>query len=174
MNYLIKQVEKEDMYDYMYVHTNAWIETYKGIMADEFLDKIKNELNENVEKQKNKFDQLKIDEPDYKRYILYVDNEPVGVLGICKSREEKYSDSGELGCLYLLNKVKKLGFGRILFEKGIEELKKQGFNSMIIYCLKDNPTTRFYEYMGGKLVLSKERRIGGKDLIENVYYYDTI
>ena len=106
--------------------------------------------------------------------IHYNKDEPVGVLGICKSREEKYSDSGELGCLYLLNKVKKLGFGRILFEKGIEELKKQGFNSMIIYCLKDNPTTRFYEYMGGKLVLSKERKIGGKDLIENVYYYDSI
>lgn len=48
------------------------------------------------------------------------------------------------------------------------------FNDMIIYCLKDNPTTKFYEYMGGKCVFEKERNIGGKDLIENVYYYENI
>ena len=48
------------------------------------------------------------------------------------------------------------------------------FNNMIIYCLKDNPTTKFYEHMGGKFVFEKERNIGGKVLIENVYYYDRI
>ena len=60
------------------------------------------------------------------------------------------------------------------FEIYFNSIKKQGFNSMIIYCLKDNPTTEFYKHMGGELVLSKERNIGGKDLIENVYYYDSI
>lgn len=45
------------------------------------------------------------------------------------------------------------------------------FNDMIIYCLKDNPTKTFYEHLGGELVFEKERNIGGKDLIENVYYY---
>ena len=42
---------------------------------------------------------------------------------------------------------------------------------LVIYCLKDNPTKNFYEYLGGKLVFEKKRNIGGKDLIENVYYY---
>ncbi len=46
-----------------------------------------------------------------------------------------------------------------------------GFSDMIIYCLKENPTTKFYEYLGGKLVFEKERNIGGKDLIENIYLY---
>ena len=76
--------------------------------------------------------------------------------------------------MYLLNKVKKNGYGRILFEKAVSELKKMNFNDMIIYCLKDNSTTKFYEHMGGKLVFEKERNIGGKDLIENVYYYENI
>ena len=97
--------------------------------------------------------------------------EPVGIVAICNSREEKYPKSGELCSLYLLNKVKKKGYGRILFEKAKQELKNMGFNDMIIYCLKENPTTKFYEYLGGKLVYEKERNIGGKNLIENVYFY---
>ncbi len=171
MNYTIKEIEKEDLYDYMYVSTYSWIETYKEIMADEFLKKIENELNQNVERLKNEFEQTKINKPDYKRFLLYVNGEPVGIAAICKSREEKYSNSGELCTLYLLNKAKKKGYGRILFEKAKSELGKMGFSDMVIYCLKDNKTTEFYEYMGGKLVFEKERNIGGKDLIENVYYY---
>ena len=171
MDYTIKEIEKKDLYDYMFVNTYAWDETYRGIMADEFLDKIKNELKQNVERLENKFDRTKTDEPDYKRYLLYVNEEPVGIVAICNSREEKYPKSGELCSLYLLNKVKKKGYGRILFEKAKQELKNMGFNDMIIYCLKENPTTKFYEHLGGKLVYEKERNIGGKKLIENVYFY---
>lgn len=171
MNYTIKEIEKSDLYDYMYVKTNAWGETYRGIMADEFLDRIKNELNQNVERLKNDFEKTKIEKPDYKRFLLFVNSEPVGVVAICNSREEKYHDSGELCTLYLLNKVKKKGYGKILFEKAKQELKIMGFNDMIIYCLKDNPTTKFYEHVGGKLVYEKEINIGGKDLVENVYYF---
>lgn len=171
MNYIIKEIEKDDLYDYMYVNTYAWNETYKGIIPDEFLDKIKRELDQNVERLKTKFDQEKIEQPNYKRYLLYVDEEPVGMVAICNSREEKYPHSGEICVLYLLNKAKKKGFGRILFEKAVSELKSVGFNDMIINCLKDNPTTKFYEHMGGRLVFEKNINIGGKDLIENVYYF---
>ena len=174
MNYTIKEIKKEDLYDYMYVSTYSMIETYKGIMTDEFLDKIESELNQNVERLKNKFEQTKIDEPDYKRFVLYLEEKPVGIVAICKSREEKYPNSGELCSIYLLNKAKNKGYGRLLFEKAKEELRKENFNDMIIFCLKDNPTNKFYEYMGGKLVFSKERNIGGKVFIENAYYYDNI
>ena len=171
MDYAIKEIEKKNLYDYMFVNTYAWNETYRGIVADEFLDKIKNELKQNVERLEKEFDRTKIDEPDYKRFLLYVDEEPVGVVAICNSREEKYPNSGELCSLYLLNKAKKKGYGKILFEKAKQELKNMGFNDMIIYCLKDNPTKTFYEHLGGELVFEKVKNIGGKDLIENVYYY---
>ena len=40
----------------MYVNTNAWNETYRGIMRDDFLDKIKKGFETNVERLKSKFD----------------------------------------------------------------------------------------------------------------------
>lgn len=174
MNYELKEIEKADLYDYMYVNTYAWDETYRGIIPDKFLDKIKEELNQNVERLESKFEQTKIDKPDYKRFLLKENNEPVGIFGVCKSKEEKYPNSGELCNIYLLNRVKKKGYGRLLFEKAKEELKKQEFNDMIISCIRENPTNEFYKYMGGELVFSKERNIGGKVLVENIYYYREI
>lgn len=174
MNYEIKEIEKEDLYDYMHVNTLSWIESYKGLIDDEFLDKIIKDLDENVERLKRKFDQTKIDEPSYKRFLLKLDGEPVGVVSVSKSRDENYPDSGELCSLYLLNKAKKKGLGRILFEKGVEELKKQNFKDMIIFCLEGNPTNEFYKHMGGEYVSSKEKNIGGKDYTENLYYYENI
>lgn len=144
MNYFIKEIDKKDIRDYLTVNTTAWLQTYKGIMADEFLEKIEREHEQNVKRLEDKFDETKNNEPDYFRYLLYVNNKPVGNMAICKLREEQYSDSGELCTLYLINDVKNKGYGRILFDYAKKELIKQGYNDMIIYCLKDNPTNEFY------------------------------
>ncbi|MBR4351109.1 MAG: GNAT family N-acetyltransferase [Bacilli bacterium] len=174
MSYYIKEVEKEDLRDFMYVNTNSWNESYRGIVSDDFLNIIMDKIDSNTERLENKFDQEKENEPYNKRFILYVDEEPVGVLGIDKSRDEKYPNSGELTCLYLLNKAKKQGYGKIMFDKAEEELIKQGFTDMIIDCLKENPTNEFYKHMGGQLVSEKARNIGGKEYPVNIYYFDKL
>ena len=174
MSYYIKKAEKEDLRDFMHVNTNSWNETYRGIVSDEFLDKIMDGIDANAERLMNRYDQEQIDKPYLKRFILYVDDEPVGVFAVDKSRDEKYPSSGELTCLYLLKKAKNQGYGKIMFEKAKEELIKLGFTDMIIDCLKDNPTNEFYKHMGGHLVFEKTRIIGGNEYPVNVYYFDKL
>ena len=170
MAYLIKEIEKKDIYDFMYVNTFCWTETYKGIIDDSFLEKIVNELDKNVERQVNLFDQIKVERPNYKRYILYVDNEPVGVIGLGECRED-YKDAGELYCIYLLKKVQKLGYGKIMYDYAKEVIKELGYKSMVVQCLKDNITNEFYKHMGCKLVDTKPRKVGEKEYLENVYLH---
>ena len=174
MNYFIKEIEKKDVYDFMYVNTMSWMETYKGIIDDSFLEKIVKEIDKNAERQINLFDKFKKEEPNYKRYILYVDDEPVGVIGLGDSREEAYKDAGELYCIYLFKKVQKLGLGKMMIDFSKEKMKELGYKSMIIQCLKDNPTNGFYKHMGGVLVDSKLRKIGDKEYMENIYFYNSL
>ena len=133
-----------------------------------------NSIDQNVERQKAKFDQEKNEEPDYKRFILYLEGKPVGMFSISNSMEEEYPDVGEICSIYLLNNAKKKGLGRIMFEYAKEELKKIGHTSMVISCISENPTNEFYKHMGGRLVSTKIKNIGGKDITENIYYYDKI
>lgn len=91
---------------------------------------------------------------------------------ICKAKYKKYVDYGELGALYLLDCVKGLVFGKILFKRAIKELKSMGYNKMIIGCLAVNPSNGFYKYMGGILIDTASMILLNNQIVqENLYYF---
>ena len=47
-----------------------------------------------------------------------------------------------------------------------------GYDKMVIGCLANNPSNKFYEHIGGKYI--KQRIFEKLQLPENVYYYDNI
>jgi GNAT superfamily N-acetyltransferase len=104
---------------------------------------------------------------------LKYNNEYVGVLRVRKTKYDKYTECGELGALYLLDIVKGKGFGKILFDKAIDELKNMNYDRMIIGCLSLNPSNDFYKHMGGILVGTNPLTLpNGQELMENLYYYE--
>ena len=109
-----------------------------------------------------------------RRFLLKYNEEYVGVLRVRTTKYDKYYNCGELGALYLLDSVKKKGYGKILFKKAISELKDMGYSNMILGCLQDNPSNDFYKHMGGVLVDSKLRKIGDKEYMENIYFYNSL
>jgi GNAT superfamily N-acetyltransferase len=64
---------------------------------------------------------------------------------------EVVSDS-ELHELYLLKDYQGLGIGRELFESSKNRLREQGFQTMFLWCVKENPSCGFYDKMGGERV----------------------
>ena len=170
MNYSIEELNHDNVSDYVKVNTKAWQETYKGIVNDEFLELIntKEEINNSIERKS-------LNNPFDKSFLLKVDNNYVGVIRVCKSRNDNYQNIGEIRALYLLNNVKHQGFGKILFEKAKEEVKKMGFNSMIVGCLALNTNANsFYKHMGGVLILSRDFTLPNQTLNENVYLFREI
>lgn len=171
MNYSIKELNKSNAEDYARVNALAWKQSYKGIINQDFLDLInqEDEIKKSIEKLKNNLSQK-----DNQGFILYVDNKPVGMLRVGSSREEKYSECGELRAIYLLEECKGKGFGKILYNKAFEELKKMGYKNVIIACLEENPSNDFYKHMGGKLVDTNIFKLPNQELKENVYYLENI
>ncbi len=165
MNYLIRRRTKEDISGIQKVVTTSWNETYKGIVPDWFLEELK--VNED-ERIKNVYDSF--DENDNNQFVLIVDNEVVGFVNFGKTRDEEYQDCGEIFALYVISKYKGNGFGKKLVETAKNELKKMGFNKMLIACLKGNPSNEFYKHIGGVYV--KDGLYKRLQLKENVYYYE--
>ena len=170
MNYYIEELNLNNIKDYVIVNAKAWQETYKGIVNDEFLELIntKEEINNSIVKKS-------LNNPFDKSFLLNVDHNYVGVIRVCKSRDDNYQNIGEIRALYLLNNVKHQGFGKILFEKAKEEVKKMGFNSMIVGCLSDNTNANsFYKHMGGILVSNRDFKLPNQTINENVYLFREI
>lgn len=167
MNYSIKKVGYNELEDYIRVNTQAWQESYKGIVHDSFLKKIELEMHQNIKRQQQAFEEQ--EKQGYRKFLLFVDNKAVGMMSIGIARLEGFSSFGELCALYLLNEVKKKGYGKLLFQVARDELKDMGFNSMLIGCLAKNPSNAFYKHMGAEFIESKIRKIGKQRLEENYY-----
>lgn len=161
----IRRRLKEDIPSIQRVVTISWKETYKGIVPQSELDEL-----ENTEELRIKNSYENFDENDNNQFVLEIDNEIVGFVNIGKTEDKEFENCGEIFALYIIGKFKGQGYGKKLFEKAVLELKKLGFNKMLISCLKGNSTNEFYKHMGG--IYIKDGIYKRLNLKENVYYFD--
>ena len=167
--YTIEKLNQNNIEHYAKVNALAWLQSYKGIVNDKFLKLIntEEEIQKAITNLKNNMHDTS------KRFRLKVDNQYIGILRIRKTKYNNYSDYGELGALYLLDSAKKKGFGKILFEKAMEELKQMGYQKMIVGCLTKNSANEFYIHLGGKFLDTSPLTLpNGEKVIENLYSYD--
>lgn len=162
MDYIIRKIRKDDAYDVIHVVTISWNETYKGIVPDDFLELLKHNEQERVEKFHANFSE--------DTYVLEVDNKVVGFAKYGTADSEEFPNTGELKALYIINKYQKYGYGRMLVDKVKETLKSMGYNKMIITCLKGNPSNEFYKHVGG--VYIKDGIYKKLNLAENIYLFN--
>ena len=167
MEYIIRKQKRDDCKDVVHVVTIAWNETYKGIVPSDILANMYHNEDERLVRAYKKFADDSIHQ-----FVLEIDGKVVGFMNIGESTDDDYPGIGEIYAIYIIRKYQGYGFGRKLMEVGISELKKLGYNQMIICCLEGNPTNEFYKHMGGVFVKTKiyERL----NLPERVYYYDKI
>ena len=167
MKYNIRRRERKDCKDIEHVVTKSWNETYKGIVPDEFLDNLYKTEEMRV---KNTFDSF--NDNDNHQFVLEVNDKVVGFINVGKADNIEYYNCGEIYALYILNEYKGNGFGKKLVEMGINEIRKMGFDKMIIGCLEDNPSNEFYKHIGGIFV--KTRVFEKLNMIENIYLFEEI
>lgn len=172
MNYVIEELSKDNVEEYVRVNALSWKQSYKGIVNDDFLELINEE--DQIQNSIKRIIVNELTDNTNKGFVLRVDDKAVGMLRVGLSRNEKYNKEGELKAIYLLDEAKHKGYGKILFQKAIEELKKLGYKNIIIACLKENPSNEFYKHMGGKLVGTNNFKIPNQVLEENVYYFESI
>lgn len=149
------------------VQVDSWQSTYRGIVADEFIDSL------TYEGQSAKWARLK------EEAILYViENEKAEVVGFATAGAQRNGNygsyEGELYAIYLLQAYQGQGGGRLLFEAVKNALLASGYQKMSVLVLKGNPAVQFYQAMGGRLLGEEVLQILGEDYVEYVYGWDIL
>ncbi len=167
MKYTIRKMAKEDCTAIAHVVTAAWNETYRGIVPDEFLDRMESNEKDRAENSYRGFDSN-----EDRQFVLEADGRIVGYMNIGMAEESGYEDCGELFAIYILREYQGYGYGKKMAEAGMQELKGMGCSRMLVGCLAGNPANGFYEHIGGKLI--RQRIFEKLQLPENVYYFENI
>ena len=169
MEFTIRKATLADALGIAIVSVYTWKTAYSGLLPEEMLDKRLADLPKMVENMKKQI----IDRDNY--FVATVDDTVVGFTAFCSPcRNPDYADSGEIGALYCLKGYNGYGIGRALFEAAVKELVQRGYKTMIIDCLRGNPTLGFYEHLGGRVVAEREMVRIDHSRIEDVLFYDNI
>lgn len=168
MNIEIRKANINDTKDIADVNLNTWCISYKGIVPDEMIKKRLNQRDNYIKRLENRINNGEL------FYVAVFDDRIVGMMSIGESTNNDYPNVGEILTLYLLNEYHGLGIGKKLLRYGFRELVKLGYQNAIICCLKENPTCKFYEHMGGVKVGKTFFEKFNYKLEENIYFYKDI
>ena len=166
---MIRKAKKEDVPFVIDIKTKGWQSAYDGIVDDKYLDNLDSERDARIANMETNFNTNGF-------IVAELDGE---VVGFCRyiadnsfSPEVEDADC-ELAALYVKPDLKHHGIGTKLFDYVVGEFRKQCKTRMILWCLKDNePSKRFYEKMGGKIIKEKVVNIGGRNYYECCFLYN--
>jgi ribosomal protein S18 acetylase RimI-like enzyme len=159
---IIRKANVKDIDAIAEVHLMSWRTTYKGIISDSYLSNLTIDG-----RRKNwlwTFNNLNQDETIF--VAVENDGRIIGFSNSGKNRNTEYVHEGELYAIYLLEDHQGRGIGRKLFQASVNELMQSGYKSMMLWVLENNPSLRFYQSLGGRIIGKKSLSIGEDDLIE--------
>lgn len=168
-NLIIRNVKQEDIPSVVDINITGWQTAYQGIIDNQYLDNLDSEREQRIVKMKNNYMSGGF-------IVAELDNQ---VVGFCR-----YVDNNnfsptivdadcELTVIYVKPNLKGCGIGSKLFEYVLNEFSKLNKNLMVLWCFKDNePTIKFYEKMGGRIIGEKAKEHGGKENTEVCFAYN--
>lgn len=144
----------EDALDIARIRAETWRSSYRGIVADEILDRI--DADAWAERVRPA---LAAPAPDR---VHIVAEDPAGkVVGFALAGKERGGDpdhEAEVFLIYVLPAHHRTGIGTALMRETARLLRDRWMRSMLLWTLRDNPQARrFYERLGGRYLREEFR-----------------
>lgn len=144
MNAVIRPATPEDAPGIAKVHTQSWAETYRGLMPDDFLDR----MTSNAARARRETTWVQtITQQRERVYAAEWNGEIVAFASVGPARDHPGYDD-ELMTLYSLKNAQGKGIGRQLLQQAMQEAQANGAKNMALWVLDVNPTRQWYARQG--------------------------
>lgn len=168
-NLIIRNVQLKDIPDVVDISITGWQEAYQGIIDEAYLIALDSERQQKIAKMERNY-------MNGGFIVAELDNK---VVGFCRyvennnfSQQIENADC-ELTVIYVKPNMKNCGIGSKMFEHVLNEFNNLNKRLMVLWCFKDNePSIKFYEKMGGRIIGEKIEEHGSKQNIEVCFAYN--
>ncbi len=146
MDAIVRQAVPEDADAIAAVHIQSWQAAYRGLLPDQFLDNLSQELQ-----RRSQFWRTEIATPrtdKHEVWVVQTGKQLDGFAGIGPGRDSD-SDTGELYAIYVHPNRWQTGLGRALLRQATHRLEGHGYSTAFLWVLASNARARrFYEIAG--------------------------
>jgi ribosomal protein S18 acetylase RimI-like enzyme len=170
---LIREARPEDAAGISTVHIKTWQHAYAAIFP---VDKLAG-LDHNFDAFVERWESILTDAERFS--IVHVaeanDGKIIGFVNATKQLKSAFPQDAEITAIYILPEYHRKGIGRRLFTATAEKLQENGFQSLLLWVLAENSSTRaFYEGMGGRFSGEDEYLRWGKSCPLAAYAWDSL
>ncbi|MBM7622428.1 L-amino acid N-acyltransferase YncA [Bacillus tianshenii] len=166
---IIRLAKKGDEASIARVHVDSWKTTYKGIVEDSYLETL------SYDNRKSMWEKaIQAGHEKSCLFVAEVEGDIVGFASAGPERTKKYKVDGELYAIYILKDFQKRGIGKALYSKVRECLIKNGYKSMLVWVLADNPSRNFYLSLEPQEIDTENIQIGNQAYEEIAYGWNFI
>lgn len=149
MNHIKTKIRKAKIGDekiLAYIQMESWKSAFSDIISADDLIKYTD-----VNKAQEMY--LNILKSNYSEIsILEIDGKPHCIAAWSKARNPLFSDCAEIICIHSLSENRGKGYGSMMMNHIIDEIKNSGYNSVLLWVFEKNTRARtFYEKHGFEL-----------------------
>lgn len=146
MEAMIRTVRQGDASALAYIQTESWKAAFAGILDSETLAKCTN-----INRATEMYQQL-LDKNIGNGYLLLVDGKPHCIAYWDAARDAELTGKAELICIHSLPSNWHKGYGRMMMDRVLKEIKEAGYSEVVLWVFRDNLRARaFYEAAGFRL-----------------------
>jgi GNAT superfamily N-acetyltransferase len=152
----LRQAVTSDAETIAALHSESWRSAYRGILSDEYLDKV-------IFDERKNYWQGSLNTPNpERRYVLVAEQvgETVAFVSVFLDEEPAYG--ALLHNLHVRPNLKGQGLGKLLMNEAAEWTLLQNVKQMHLWVFEaNNEARKFYEVLGGKVVEEKVMSVVG-------------
>lgn len=167
--YSIRRATFEDAEAIAAIHVKSWKSTYNDLLDEEDLSNITYEnrraLWETV---------LKMEKSGTCTFVICDEKQMVGFISGGPERTKRFDYDSEIYNIYLLDSFQKKGLGARLLNAFSEEMLAIGYKTILVWVIKQNPSSRFYERYKAEPVGEEMITIGDGRYQETAYGWKNI
>jgi len=147
------------------VHVASWRSTYAGILPDSYLARL------SVVRQAHGYERMM--RHGFGVYVAVAERRVVGFTTAMRVRGGSLGD-GEIQTLYVLDDFRDRGLGRALLAAAGAHLAHLDCTGAFAWVLRDNPSSYFYERVGGKRAAAGMTHVSGIAIPKTAYTWNPI
>ena len=149
------------------VRVDSWRTTYRGLIPDAYLDGMQ------VDASIALWDRVLTAAPNATSvFVATHDGAVVGFAAGNPLAEPRHGANAELTAVYLRREFQHAGIGHRLVAAVVGAQRDNGASAMIVWTIAGNKgARRFYEALGGELVVEQPFQWDGMDLVEAGYVW---
>jgi ribosomal protein S18 acetylase RimI-like enzyme len=150
------------------LHASSWLNTYRGILPDSYLD-------DNLAEERKSYWHKKMSLLKEKEFVLLAehDGQPVGFIAVMDRPENGYE--AFVDNLHVSANLKGRGIGKILMMEAAKILRAMNRGSVYLWVLKGNHAAeQFYVARGAKVEDTSTAKFGSKYVEQTRYCWPSL